>query len=1243
MRITKYQLLVFAITLVLFLIPFFWLKSGEMNLGGDSSRLYFYDPISYIKAQILYNVTSSGVGGDAISYYALPHMLFLAFVRLFLSATLTISLLDSMKLSFSFLFCYFIIKDLLTDNKIFFREAIIHLSAIVGGMFYIFSPSLVNSGWDRAIIIHAQVFLNPLLFFLLLRYFNSKNITYLYSALLVAFIFSPNFSFVGAPAMAAFYPLAFLFLSLYTKFIRGKAIPISGLIFGAILFLCSQAFHIIPHLLSLFFTDNAYKVLFTDPTIFTLGLDYFVAIAPSIKASISLFNLAQVREVSMISFFFVIFPFIIILSFLWNKKKTPRIYGKTLLLSGVFFLIVLFFVSANITDIGFAFYKLLFRVPGFKMFRNFYGQWTPSYIFFYAIFFGQAIAIVLSRVKKIYRYLLVIFVVVILSISSLPLINGSMVNAIHYRTEDVKQTFRMDPVYKDVLTYIRTETIDGKILSFPLVGPGYQVLGGADGGAYMGPSTFSYLAGKNDFTGYDGLQPYSEYFINAVQNEDYKTLYKLIALLNIKYIFYNSDPYIYDSNFPFFPYDYVRDFMPKDQIGYQEFIKHLPLDFDKKVDFGNKYHLYPVQDTVFSPHIYTVTNTVYTTNPFSFPFIFIPYDLDASHSAIYYIGDSHKKDDQVILDAEDQNPLVLLKNNYHLHRHELFISRKLDSIVYPFVLLREQFDLWRKRKVSDTYLDFSFYYLSKRIRELEEWGQSMPIGKKPWSQPKFWQIYFLGVSYNSWEASLVRYEDEMTRLMQWVDHMKAVDQKKWANRIKINEQLLQHQILFAKILKNSQKKVEENTQLLSEVEDMFDRLQRKLNLPLYDTSLYTYKIKIPTIHEGEYEVYADIPKDAQSHIAQAYINVDGRVLRPKLDLQEQNKHLIPFDSISTGNKQELDIALHISPKNLVEDDTWQNSGDISYLKEGMELRIKNSPFDSSGGFTKQMNGWFPKKQYLISFDYITFGDNIRFRIFDKYIKQKNGKPVLGNIYFEKNLKSTTWKTHQSYLSADPKSVSAFIQFTGDQAQTDSRIQIRNLSIVEINDPKIFFKNIGYAQVAQDVATPKITFQKVNPTRYVIQVSGAKNPYSLIFLETYNSNWKLIDFQRESSSAIEKMFSLAGEKLVTVVDVFLKKKKSDVIVGSYFNGNIEEKRGRDTFFDTETPVAWGKVAIAEKSHFRVNGYANAWNIQPQDMNNQENYTLILDMTMQRFFYWILPLSVLTVILIIYLFIKSFLKR
>ena len=38
--------------------------------------------------------------------------------------------------------------------------------------------------------------------------------------------------------------------------------------------------------------------------------------------------------------------------------------------------------------------------------------------------------------------------------------------------------------------------------------------------------------------------------------------------------------------------------------------------------------------------------------------------------------------------------------------------------------------------------------------------------------------------------------------------------------------------------------------------------------------------------------------------------------------------------------------------------------------------------------------------------------------------------------------------------------------------------------------------------------PKITFVKINPTKYRIKVEGAKEPYTLVFSESFHEGWRL---------------------------------------------------------------------------------------------------------------------------------------
>ncbi|KKS31030.1 MAG: hypothetical protein UU93_C0024G0002 [Candidatus Amesbacteria bacterium GW2011_GWA2_42_12] len=449
MKPILFRFLSIAIATALFIIPFFWLKPGEMDLGGDSGRLYFYDPVAYLRSTMLYGIIPSGVGGAALSYFAIPFVSLLAVLHFFInSPTVLISFVNGVKLSLAFFSFYLIVKELLILSLPSARnKGAADAAAMLAGLVYIFIPSSVGGGWDRALLTHNQIFINPLMFYLFLRYFVTDAMVYFYLALLVTFIFSLNFSIASSPGFFAFFPLSVAFLLILRKSIMKKSIPYKELFFGLIVFVLLQSFQILPHVLSLFsYGSGLNSLVFLDNSSSTLraGLNYFESVASNIKLSLSLMNLPQGRYDDLLSLLYFVFPITVLLGYMRNKSKT-YIYV------GFFFLISMFFYTAKITDIGFAFYKALFRIPGFSMFRNFYGQWNYSFIFYYSLIVGfsfYALALTVSR-RKI--YVLIVAIATPMFFSAWPLVNGSIIRPIHHQSDNVPVAFQMDPSFQQVL------------------------------------------------------------------------------------------------------------------------------------------------------------------------------------------------------------------------------------------------------------------------------------------------------------------------------------------------------------------------------------------------------------------------------------------------------------------------------------------------------------------------------------------------------------------------------------------------------------------------------------------------------------------------------------------------------------------------------------------------------------------------------------------------------------------------
>lgn len=598
----KYKLIL-TISLLLFIIPFFWLKPGEMDLGGDSNRLYFYDPLASLTSYGIYSVAPYGVGKLAYNQYFLPFLLFLSFLKsIFISSTILIDIFNGLKFSGSFLFVFLIIKELFRKEDGEKMTVDKYAAGIIGALFYTFSPSVVDN-MGLALDTHNLVFLNPIIFYLLLRYLITHSLKYAWVAILVTLLFSVSFS-IHAPPIYAFYLLTSAFLLFYNFLILQKPIPWKSTSLMILLFLGLHTYHIVPIVSNVFDKGSQLNTrVFESTENVNLGLEYFNAILSLGKVSDHIFMPLGDKR---ISWSLIIIPLLIILGFLSIKKK-----NKTLLLVGVFFLITLFLTSANITYIGIEFYRKLFYIPGFGMFRNFYGQWQWVHTFFYALLAGLAITSLFSQTKRRYIYLTAVAVVSLIFARSWIVFNGDLINSIHRGSRNVKVIIRMDSHYKQMLSYIKSIPNEGRILHMPFTDFAYNIVGGINRGVYIGQSMPSLLAGKNDFPGYQILDPYSEVFVKLVKEKNYPLIKQMMALLQVRYILYNSDEIVSSTFFPAFPYGHTGT--PTSQPELREFVHNIS---KKKIYEIGHYSLYEVDKDQYLPQFYAVSDTyVYDTNP----------------------------------------------------------------------------------------------------------------------------------------------------------------------------------------------------------------------------------------------------------------------------------------------------------------------------------------------------------------------------------------------------------------------------------------------------------------------------------------------------------------------------------------------------------------------------------------------------------------------------------------------------
>lgn len=602
--VSTYRLVV-TICLILTAIPLFWFKPGYIDIGGDSSRLYFYDPLNFLKSFGLNLFLPDSLGVINGGLYLIPYTTLLVVLKFILhSSYLVNTLVNSLSVVLIFLTSFVFVYDFL--QLVFHKEKKnIYYSSTLAGLFYVFIPLSSFAGWDLPLILFSERFVYPLIFWLLLRYMYTSKVKYLLFAVGASFLFSQNFSWVALPNVLSFFSVSFLFLLILAVYIKKIKWNIWQLIGILLLFFSLQAFQYVPLLFSFFQKNTAITHQLAQGSNINDIINYVAANANYTERGFALFGLTPYADFSLINLSLLFFPLIIVFMLFKNKKILPLIIT-------LFFLVLFFIVTGKITNTGFEIFKLFFHLPGFVMFRNFYGKWIAIFLFFYTLLVGLAVFTAFIYLRKKYQKLsFSIFFIFILVLNSLPFIRGDISNRVFTKDTgvEVKSRIVVDSQFEKILSYYRNSIYSDRNLSFPFTDFDYQIVPGKNNdGAYLGPSMLAYLTNKTDIGSSAMLQPFSESLYNAAKEKDFSTFSNIFPLLNIRTVFYDSNKYIYDV-FATSPYNEAREFLPKTQKEYASFILQLPIT--KRSDFGENYHIYTVNSSHYLPSIYVATKVVH--------------------------------------------------------------------------------------------------------------------------------------------------------------------------------------------------------------------------------------------------------------------------------------------------------------------------------------------------------------------------------------------------------------------------------------------------------------------------------------------------------------------------------------------------------------------------------------------------------------------------------------------------------
>ena len=570
----------------------------------------------------------------------------------------------------------------------------------------------------------------------------------------------------------------------------------------------------------------------------------------------------------------------------------------------------------------------------------------------------------------------------------------------------------------------------------------------------------------------------------------------------------------------------------------------------------------------------------------------------------------------------------------------------------------------RFKTVNDDFIDKSIYFMEKRINELTTWTSEIPRRghvqsitslNNTWKEPKLWEIEKYK-EYNSWEITLVTYQRSVEKL---IDELEKINQSNYStitNKVALKADLMRHKDKLRETISGNSIRsmsIYEKRYLLNLVDRMFDDILIGLNVPIADYWNIHYEVNNMPMN-GIYEVYINKKDVKDFNSEDIKIEAGGKILSP----QTLDGEWIRFDNVTVKEKTSFPISLvlHKFP-NLTGQTKWSTVEQTDALvannefgKNLVTLKINNNFSGDSRGLVHDIGQWIGNSIYVISFDYLTYSQNFSVTLYEKG-GTNNNQDVDGT--YNEILWSKEWSKFNAVVLSKEDAQAALLQITKDindipdQNNTGKvdKIEIKNLSVVRVPDPQIILKK---ATVSKESSIPQIIFTKINPTKYKVIVRGAKDPYTLVLSQEFNTKWKVflsneINESKTLEGKLSRIFGKFLESIMRFGNIVIASEENRGNLTRYFNDDITEGMHKNIFLDENTLETFGQDSIADKTHFLANEYANAWYISPRDVGNKENYVLIIEMTSQKLFYVSLIISLGGLLLLFFLLLKSFIRK
>lgn len=749
---------------------------------------------------------------------------------------------------------------------------------------------------------------------------------------------------------------------------------------------------------------------------------------------------------------------IIVFSSLFIVRKVKE-YRPYVLFFALLALVAAIFTAGSHPPFGGLYNALLAFVPGFAVFRTPFYKFGPALWFSYAYLFSFSLYFLLLRFKRL-RTFLWLTILILIPLYSFPFFTG-----IFFAWQKPLSTMVKFPSYVlDSYQWINKNlSYNDRILTFPSLNPFWKVDFYKWGYWSIDPLS-SLLTERSIVTSGRVLSSAETKLVKSIYDsflEETPTWAKATRFLGVNHFLLYND---FEADFP--------DFKTANPEVYRE--KFASLGLEKERVFG-PWEIFKIENQIPPKRVFVEKNVslILSRENLLEDQLFEIEDilnLPLPDGGNFYF--TNKNSHRLPFDVFSR--MVFLEKCLFCEKKQQKIPLNVPeskiipgSIFYPLIRYKEEKERIKFAKDVYTQIDFSLGTSLKRIAEIK-------------------QLVDLKREEKTIISTLGELKKEIEELESVIDGLDKNQEDIKSKVLRVDYFLREENRILVEIAQSSSDLVRDAifpvTLYLAEVYQK--NKPHELIYPPEIEKRYNFNIELPR----EYEILFKNKEFGQEVVVkEAYLDNKPLLVKP----------VAKNDTYLSFGKKFLTSGWHQLKFFINEQDNL-----LKGQKSPLEFTI--NPVDSNCRIFKPSK-IYSNKIYELNFDYLTErGAGVNNGPLVK-IEQilTNQKTALSKSQLEA---VNVWQTFSQEITTNEEIVTLKVSLCPSQGYEDSSvIKITNLSLKPVITPTVALILEG----EKTSALPTISVERINQTKYSVNVKDAYSPYFLILNNSFNSGWKIL--------------------------------------------------------------------------------------------------------------------------------------